>query len=130
MELINARIVLAQGAPIQVQNTFQAIIAEAILEEENAMAIVLELEPELILYCQYYALQQMYRGITRKEDFIDAWRCDGLYRNRTALKTEQGDEIDPGSLWLLKGDRLLLMDEDNFIECPFNTQAQLFDRIV
>ena len=130
MDIITAQIVLAQGEAIDVTNTFKNVVAQAILEEQNALAIVVPAEG-LVLYCQYYAMQEFYAGVIYESDFIAAWRCEGLYRNHRPLKTiHAGEEVEAGSLWLLRDDRLILMDEDRHVECPFNMQQQLFYKIV
>ena len=41
--------------------------------------------------------------------------CDGLYRNTSALLTDDYQTVDEGELWKCNGNKLTLLDDDNHI---------------
>lgn len=43
-----------------------------------------------------------------------------FYRNIEAIQVE-GQTIDKGSLWKLKGDLLILVDDDQYVEVKFES---------
>lgn len=49
------------------------------------------------------------------------------YRNSVDYLTEENQVIDAGSLWKREGDNLFLVDDDNLVECVYN--SKLFDRL-
>jgi len=40
------------------------------------------------------------------------------YRNKTLMHTTQGGDIELGSLWKLKDNLLVLVDDDQYAESP------------
>lgn len=48
------------------------------------------------------------------------------YRNINDLLTDDGQDIDAGSLWRRFGQILVLVDEDNYVECDWN--SKLFEK--
>lgn len=83
-----------------------------------------------ILYYNSHAFGQYVAGRMNKKELIDSSWCHGLYRNKTVLRAADGTEVDPGGLWLLRDEKLILLDEDNYITGELNTVPQLFDKIV
>jgi len=49
------------------------------------------------------------------------------YRNTNDFLTDDGQTIDADSLWKRQGQTLYLVDEDNFVECDWN--SKLFDKL-
>lgn len=52
--------------------------------------------------------------------FLEETQIDGFYRNKKSI-TINGIELDPGSLWYLKGNVLVLVDDDQHVETPFDS---------
>ena len=44
------------------------------------------------------------------------------YRNTNDFRVDDLETIDAGSLWELKGDKLFLVDEDNFVETDLDLE--------
>lgn len=83
-----------------------------------------------ILYYNSYAFEQYLTGKMTLQELTDCSWCHGLYRNNAKLLAAGGAEVDPGSLWLQRDSKLILLDDDNYITGELNTAPQLFDRIV
>lgn len=49
------------------------------------------------------------------------------YRNNADFLTDDGQTIDAASLWKRTGQTLYLVDEDNYVECNWN--SKLFDKL-
>jgi hypothetical protein len=49
------------------------------------------------------------------------------YRNKLEYSTEHQEIIDIGSLWELKGEKLILVDDDNYVEA--NLDLAIFQKI-
>lgn len=50
-------------------------------------------------------------------ELIEKLQCDGLFRNKNKLLTNTKEEIDPGALWMKRGDELFLVSGDEFVLC-------------
>ncbi|MEC5156663.1 hypothetical protein [Chryseobacterium sp. MP_3.2] len=42
------------------------------------------------------------------------------YRNKIALISYEGIEVDEASLWLRKGELMVLVDDDQYVTYPFS----------
>ena len=62
-------------------------------------------------------------------EVMDALCCDGLYRNKTLLKTGAHDEVEKESLWLLRDNEFILVDNDRNVTCPATEPQTLFYKI-
>jgi hypothetical protein len=83
-----------------------------------------------ILYYNSHAFGQYLAGKMPMQQLIACSWCHGLYRNRAKLLAAGGAEVEEGSLWLQRDQKLILLDDDNYIEGNLNTAPQLFDKIV
>lgn len=89
--------------------------------------LLFQLENGQKLFFMQSILQQYVSWQMDYEELVSILHCDGLYRNRTRLINQHKFEIEPQSLWLKRGDTLMLIDDDNFIDCDFN--EKLFEQI-
>ncbi len=46
-----------------------------------------------------------------------------MYRNKQALISNEGVEVDSESLWIKKGELMILVDDDQYITYPYYINA-------
>jgi len=71
----------------------------------------------------YYDEEQIKLFVTDNIDqmeLVENCECDGIYRNATRLKMENGEELEEGWLWTKKNQHVFLVDKDQGIYCPFD----------
>jgi len=71
----------------------------------------------------YYDEEQIKLFVTDNIDqmeLVENCECDGIYRNNTRLKMENGEELEEGWLWTKKNNYVFLVDRDQGIYCPFD----------
>jgi hypothetical protein len=131
MSRISARIVFSKGEGLSIHDTFKDIVA-TLLEDAKFK----DLDPLKIVfttgktfYFERHKFLRYHQGELDFADLVQETECDGLYRNKAALKSKHGYEVEPDSLWLLQGDTLELVHEDEYVACEFNTAANLFYEI-
>lgn len=54
-------------------------------------------------------------GTTPLPYLIGETECDGLFRNVNEVSIDKNDTVDPGSLWKLKFNQYILVDNDRYI---------------
>lgn len=62
------------------------------------------------------------RGNMDMQEFIARFQIDGVCRNKETIEV-YGQEVDMQSLWFKKGDRLYLIDDDNFLETEYDSNT-------
>jgi hypothetical protein len=58
-----------------------------------------------------------------KDDLFEATRCDGFYRNAFDVFADYGYHVDKGSLWKLRDNKLILIHDDEFVECEMDKKV-------
>lgn len=91
------------------------------------LAIIVE-GMDKMLYYNITAVQAFVNNEILFEEFYEANWCDGLYRNERHIKHSSG-RVEAGSLWMLRDDEMLLINDDEFITCNFNELSHLFRKI-
>jgi hypothetical protein len=79
----------------------------------NEIPIKLEFSTGKVLYFDTPKFQSYADDKMNQPDLIAYTECDGLYRNKATIVLEK-TEIESGTLFLLKNNRFLLVDEDAF----------------
>lgn len=86
--------------------------------------------PAKKLYYQPGILHWYISGQSTFAEVLEALWCDGLFRNKTNLVTQNDYQIEAGNLWLRRGEELLMISDDEFVQTPFNVSEQLFVRVL
>lgn len=68
-----------------------------------------------ILYFDDDYFRQFIQGHLSQKEVIELTQCDGLFRNKEAVVTENNTTIDAHSLWKKEADNYTLVDNDNHI---------------
>jgi hypothetical protein len=61
-------------------------------------------------------------GSIDQMELVENCECEGIYRNNTRLKMENGEELEEGGLWTKKNNYVFLVDKDQGIYCPFDSE--------
>jgi len=61
-------------------------------------------------------------GTIDQMELVENCECEGIYRNNTRLKMENGEELEEGWLWTKKNQHVFLVDRDQGIYCPFDSE--------
>ena len=80
-----------------------------------------------VLYFNKNAFYAYLDNELSEPELLELTQCDGLYRNNTKLKTNTEEEIDKGSLWMLRNKFLYLIDDDDLIKSEY--LEALFDKV-
>ena len=65
-----------------------------------------------MLYMDKNAFHAFLKGEITMQDLIDLTEMDELYRNKIDVLSNEKIEVDAGSLWMLRKQTLILIDED------------------
>lgn len=68
---------------------------------------------EEILYFDKTIFTAFAKGEITKVELVEKTSCNGLFRNKEAIVYQNG-ELDPGTLFVLKNDKLILVDSDQY----------------
>ena len=91
--------------------------------------LLLELATGTKLYYLESVLWMYCAGQRTYDEVVQALWCEGLYRNSADLVTQRDYQIEAGSLWLLRGNELLLVSDDEFVTCSYSESKELFTAI-
>jgi hypothetical protein len=85
--------------------------------------------PAKKLYYLSSVLWEYCKGMRSYDETVTTLWCDGLYRNICDLVTQNDYQIEAGSLWLLRGNELLLVSDDEHCTCNFKESKALFTTV-
>lgn len=98
--------------------------------EPGLEPLLLELEAEGTKL--FYSAPALYWYISGERSFdetIQALHCDALYRNKADLETNKGYQVEKGSLWLRRGNNMILVNDDEFVTCNYNDNQAQFEQL-
>lgn len=130
MSKVNIRIVFSKGEGLSVHDTFHRVVA-MILEADTIKGydpLMLIFSTGKILYFDKETFFQFNQGEMSHAELIRQTECQGLFRNKTFIKSGKY-EIEPESLWLLRGKELVLIDSDEHITMGAAVADKLFYEI-
>ncbi len=79
-----------------------------------------------ILFADKQAFIHYLNGDFNLEALIQHTQCDELYRNTVDFKADGSNIIiEKGSLWKLKNNKLLLIDDDNYVETILSSEFEI-----
>lgn len=81
-----------------------------------------------MIYYDVAAVQVFVKNEISFEELFERNWCHGLYRNERHIKHSSG-RVEAGSLWMLRNNEILLINNDEFITCDFNELSHLFKKI-
>jgi hypothetical protein len=119
------RISFTGGKVVSINDTLMGAVEMISTNETLKKYYVLKLslpDAGLILYFDDHAFLQYNQGDITYDELIERTQCDELYRNWLEINTGN-DIVEPGALWMLKGNTLTLIDEDRFISITFDKEA-------
>jgi len=125
MEKVKIEISYSKGKTILLKDTFLGAI-EMMLTNETLQ----KYEPLKLIFPEWNKVMcfdralfaSYYNGDITYEEVIEKALCDQMYRNISDIEVE-ATLVDPGSLWMLKGDVLTLIDDDQHVTIPFDRKG-------
>lgn len=73
-----------------------------------------------LLYFDDELFKEFTNGKIAQSELIEVTQCDGLYRNKESLRLKSNQIIDEGALWKKDKDKLILIDNDDYISTLFD----------
>lgn len=102
--------------------TFKSVSLKDIAQKLLTQQTFINLNPLLVKFStgkQLYFDENIFQCFMNEEigslELMELTLCDGLYRNTSALLTDDDQTVDAGELWKCTGNKLTLIDADNHI---------------
>ena len=78
------------------------------------------------LYADKASFHSFIDGNISMWELIELTQCDELYRNTVDFKADESNiVVEKGSLWKLKNNKLLLIDDDNYVETILSSEFEI-----
>ena len=120
--------------PFTIQFVYQDGSTLTITDKSFKQAIIAVLNEEIIketpikvvfpstnktLYFDKELFASYITGEIDQPELIETTECDGLFRNVSKLLTNTHEEIEPQTLWKKANNKLILIDNDDYITCDY-----------
>jgi hypothetical protein len=91
---------------------------------EEPLCFIIESD---IFYYNKNVAEAFKSGEISENELKKTLQASGIYRNKSEIIGTNGISIDEGELWILKGNKIILYDDDLFVEAVFSPTS--FKRI-
>ena len=89
-------------------------------EKNKRSPLLLEFSTGKKLYYDEEQVRNFAENNIDQLELVESTECEGLYRNTTRLKMDEGEELEEGWLWTKKGNCVFLVDKDRSIYCDYD----------
>lgn len=124
MHKLVINVVFTGAKTVTFTDTFEAVVEKILTDDafKDLTPLKLTFTTDKVLFFDRELFEAFQEGGLHYSELIQQTECDGLYRNWFRV-TYNGVEIEAGALWVLRGNVLTMVDNDEFATFTLPNQA-------